>query len=817
MTHDDLNGRVPVTTYLARLTPVTMVYLGAAWIGLQYASVASSISLVWPATGIAIAALVLFGPRYWPGIALGAFLANATTEVPLIAAIVIAAGNTLEAVVAAWVLRRRTGSRPQLDDVGHVRALVLVAAPLGAAISAVVGVGALVATGALAVSAAPLSAGMWWAGDLLGAFVIAPLFFTSRTGPFRTPRRKFVEATLLCLGTALAVQLSVAEGRLGSLLQQVDYHYLLFPFVIWAALRFGARGAAAMTLTVSAVSVWRALHTGEPFGGTSSNATLLGVASYLAVVAVTGLLLAASLRWERDKAARALQQSEERLRLAVDAARMGIWYWSVDGNELSWDENLRALYGLEPGAPVNGYAGFLERVHPDDRDWVNTTVQQALESGDRLAYEFRILWPDGTVRWIADQSRVARDESGRALYMTGVCMDATDRRRGEERLRQAHRMDSLGRLAGGVAHEANNQMSVVLGAAHFVLRRQDLPADVRTDVEYIRKAAERTAAVTAQLLAFSRRQLMMPVLLDVNAVIRGWEPVLRRLMGEDCPVRLELGSDVPSVRADPGQLEQVLLNLALNARDAMPQGGTLVIETGTLDIADTYSPERPGVPVRPGSYALVAVRDVGHGMDRNTLAHVFEPFFTTKPVGQGTGLGLATVYGIVKQSNGYVWAQSEPGVGTTFKVCLPVAGETAELEDILPEPAATRRSGERIFIVEDEAAVRAIMRRTLEEAGYEVQEAASGTEALERLAAGDAVDLLITDLVMPEMGGRDLAAAVLEQHPRTSVLFISGYTDRDIARRGHLPVGAAFLQKPVAPESLVTAVRESLDRATARS
>jgi len=813
----DLNGQVPLRTYLARLTPVTMVYLGAAWIGLQYASVAASISLVWPATGIAIAALVLFGPRYWPGIALGAFLANATTDISLLAAGIIAAGNTLEAVVAARILRRRTGSRPQLDDVGHVRALVLVAAPVGAAISALVGVAALVATGALGIGAAPLSAGMWWAGDLLGAFVIAPLFFTSRVGPMRTPRRKFVEATLLCLGTAFAVQLGIAQGQPGSLLQQVDYHYLLFPFVIWAALRFGARGAAAMTLTVSAVSVWRALHTGEPFGGTSSNATLLGVASYLAVVAVTGLLLAASLRWERDKAARALQQSEERLRLAVDAARMGIWYWSVDGNELSWDENLRALYGLPPAAEVDGYAGFLERVHPEDREWVHTTVQQALESGDRLSFEFRIVWPDGTVRWIADESRVARDEEGRPLYMTGVCMDATERRRSEERLRQAHRMDSLGRLAGGVAHEANNQMSVVLGAAHFVLRRPDLPSEVRTDVEYIRKAAERTAAVTAQLLAFSRRQLMMPVLLDVNAVIRGWEPVLRRVMGEDCPVRLELGSDLPSVRADPGQLEQVLLNLALNARDAMPQGGGLVIETGTLDITETYSSERPGVPARPGSYTVIAVRDSGQGMDRDTLAHVFEPFFTTKPVGQGTGLGLATVYGIVKQSNGYVWAQSEPGVGTTFKVCLPVAGDTADLDDLLPEPVATRRGGERILLVEDEFAVRAIMRRTLEEAGYEVIEAASGPEALERLSGSGGVDMLVTDLVMPEMGGRDLAAAVLDQQPGTAVLFISGYTDRDIARRGHLPAGAAFLQKPVAPETLVTAVRDSIDRATARS
>ena len=271
----------------------------------------------------------------------------------------------------------------------------------------------------------------------------------------------------------------------------------------------------------------------------------------------------------------------------------------------------------------------------------------------------------------------AASPTGRPRYLTGVCMDVTDRKESEERLRQSHRMESVGRLAGGVAHETNNQMSVVLGASAFLLGRPDLPEPVRADIEHIRKAAERTSTVTAQLLAFSRRQVLRPVPVDLGALVKGWEAVLRRIMGEDCTVLLRLSGAVGSVRADPGRLEQVLLNLALNARDAMPGGGTLTVETFPAELAADYVRRRPGVAIRPGPYVVLAISDSGHGMDRRTMEHAFEPFFTTKPVGHGSGLGLSTVYGIVKQSDGYVWAYSEPGRGTTFKIYLPVAQSAA--------------------------------------------------------------------------------------------------------------------------------------------
>jgi CheY-like chemotaxis protein len=359
-------------------------------------------------------------------------------------------------------------------------------------------------------------------------------------------------------------------------------------------------------------------------------------------------------------------------------------------------------------------------------------------------------------------------------------------------------------------------MSVVMGAAEFILHRRDIPEAVRQDVEFIQKAAERTAAVTGQLLAFSRRQVLKPELLDLNQLVRKWEPVLRRLMGEDCSVVLQLAAEPSQVRADPGQLEQVLLNLALNARDAMPRGGTITLETFRAELTPGYARLKPGTSVRPGGYAVLAVSDTGHGMDRETLSHVFEPFFTTKGLGKGTGLGLATVYGIVKQSDGYIWAYSEPGQGTTFKIYLPLKTGVIPAEVKLDTPRRISR-GEWILLVEDEASVRSVMRRSLEEAGYHVMEAETVAAALERFVEStEPISLVLTDVVLPGGNGRELADRIAELRPFTPVLFTSGYTEGDIQRRGLLTGGAAFLQKPVTPELLVEAVEDLLAAARRR-
>jgi PAS domain S-box-containing protein len=790
--------------YAAQSAALAAVYCGAAVLGLRYASIGQSISLVWPPTGIAIAALTLLGYRYWPSIAVGAFLANAATPVPLLTAAMIALGNTLGALVAAHLLRRVAGCRPRLDDIRHVRALALLAAPTGALTSAILGSASLWLTGVIQGHGLPNAVAVWWTGDLLGALIVAPLLFAWAMSPdSRQSTRRLAEVLLLCVGTVLAVE--VGLGR------SLNYPYLLFPFVIWAALRFGARGASVMTFIVAAVAVAHTAAGGGPFVSATATRTLFETAGYLGAVSVTGLVLAAAVRMERDQATVALAHSEERLRRALDAAHMGVWVWSAETNTLIWDDNLRRLYGVDSKERIASYEDFLARVHPDDKELVGATVRKALDEGGDLDYEFRTVLPDGRLRWIADHGEIQRNEQGRPISPTGICTDVTDRKVAEERVRQAHRMESIGRLAGGVAHETNNQMSVVLGSADFILRRTDVPEPVRADVEFIRKAAERTAAVTAQLLAFSRRQILKPELLDLNAVVRNWEPVLRRIMGADCGVVLRLAADLGTVRADPGQLEQVLLNLALNARDAMPRGGTISVETFLADMTADSARAKQGTSIQPGAYAVLAVSDTGHGMDKETLSHVFEPFFTTKGVGRGTGLGLSTVYGIVKQSGGYIWVYSEPGQGTTFKIYLPVrTGVVAGERKSSSSPSARR--GECVLVVEDDVPVRSIMKRTLEDAGYRVLETGSAAEALEIVGQNNrTISLILTDVIMPGQSGRELADRIATLSPRIPVLFISGYTDGDIERRGLLRPGAAFLQKPVTPDALVRAVQRQLE------
>jgi signal transduction histidine kinase/CheY-like chemotaxis protein len=402
-------------------------------------------------------------------------------------------------------------------------------------------------------------------------------------------------------------------------------------------------------------------------------------------------------------------------------------------------------------------------------------------------------------------------EDGKLLRAWGSQRDITERRRAEEQLRQVDRLEAVGQLAGGVAHEANNQMSVILGCVEFVLQRSDLPEAARLDVEHIQRAAERTAGITQQLLAFSSRQLLHLRVVEVNATIRRLEPILQRTLSPDQRITMRLAAEPDLVWADAGQLEQVLLNLTLNARDAMPGGGAATIETATVHLSPEYAAEKEGTLVTPGPYVLIAVTDNGHGMDRETMSRVFEPFFTTKEVGRGTGLGLSTVYGIVKQCGGFIWAYSEPGMGTTFKTYLPVAGESSHTE------RATRRDlrakpGETILLVEDDSLVRRVVGRALKEFGYAVAEANNGKEALAWLAEAPPPALVVTDLVMPEMGGREMAAELVKRHPDLPVLFTSGYTDNEAVRRELVRENHPFLQKPLTPDTLLRTIRDVLDR-----
>ena len=383
-------------------------------------------------------------------------------------------------------------------------------------------------------------------------------------------------------------------------------------------------------------------------------------------------------------------------------------------------------------------------------------------------------------------------------------------RRSEEQFRQAQKMEAVGRLAGGIAHDFNNLLTVITSYSDILL--EDLaPQDPRCqDVEEIRKAAASGAGLTRQLLAFSRQQVLQPRVLDVNAVLANAEKLLKRLLGEDIELVTTLTPQLGAVKADPGQLEQVIMNLAVNARDAMPDGGKLTIETANADMDEASVRVHPYA--KPGQYVMLAVSDTGSGMDEQTKARIFEPFFTTKEAGKGTGLGLATVYGIVKQSGGFIWVYSEPSHGTTFKIYLPRVDEPVEGLSVPSSSAESLRGAETVLLAEDAAAVRTVARQVLERHGYTVLEAPNGEAALYLATKHHGpIHLLLTDVVMPGLGGRQLADQLRALRPELKVLYASGYTDDAVVRHGVLKPGIAYLQKPLTPEALARKVREVLN------
>ncbi len=507
----------------------------------------------------------------------------------------------------------------------------------------------------------------------------------------------------------------------------------------------------------------------------------------------------------------ALRASEQRYRALVAASSSLVWTSDASGRfverQVSWES-----YTGQPWAEHRDL-GWINALHPDDRDAVRRAWQRRVREPGSVHEDHARLWSVSRsgYRHVLGRAVPVLDGTGSLREWIGTVTDVEDRWVAEDRGRRAERMETVGRLAGGIAHEANNQMSVILGSAQFVLRRPDIPDAVREDLEHIQRAAERTAGITQQLLAFSRRQVLQPQVLDLNALVQRSEPVLRRALGERARLVVRRTSGLGRVKADPEQLEQVLLNLVLNARDAMPDGGTVTIETSDVTLTPEYAALKPVATIAPGPHLLLTVSDTGVGMDRRTVARAFEPFFTTKSIGEGTGLGLATVYGVVKQSGGYIWLYSEPGQGTTFKIYLPVAG-AAPAQRVRRDSMPVALEGEVVLLVEDESEVRGITARVLRDLGYRVREAAHGLEALE--IAGDPatrLDLVIADVVMPGLGGRELAARLSERRPGLPILFTSGYTGHDVVERGLIEGDWPFLAKPVAPDALARKTREMLD------
>jgi PAS domain S-box-containing protein len=543
-----------------------------------------------------------------------------------------------------------------------------------------------------------------------------------------------------------------------------------------------------------------------------------GAADYLSKVNLSVESIERAMRYalalhaeerQRRQAEIAVRASEERFRALVENSHDMLMLVDGEGRYLYVTPTADRLLGYPAGAMVG--RSIYEFTHPDDIDLVAARFVEALQSPGRpLMAELRFRHADGSWR-IMEGIAVNRldDPTVRAIVVNA--RDLTDRRRLEEQLRQSQKMEAVGQLAGGVAHDFNNLLTAILGYCNLCLEEMPEDTSIRPDLEEIRSAGERAAALTRQLLAFSRRQMLQPQIVDPNDLIQQTEKLLRRLISEDVELVTSLADDLTTVRVDPASMEQVLINLVVNARDAMPSGGRVTIETANVELDAAYAMSH--ATVVPGRYVMIAVSDTGHGMDAATRARVFEPFFTTKEQGRGSGLGLATTYGIVKQSGGYIWVYSEPGHGTVFKIYLPPAD--GRMRRRLADATGTddvRRGWETVLLVEDEDAVRVLAREVLRRHGYTVLEARHGLDAL-RVAERhpDAIHLMITDVVMPHMSGRDLAERLGAARQEMKVLFMSGYTDHAAVHRDLTP-GSAFLQKPFTPDIFARKVRTVLDR-----
>jgi PAS domain S-box-containing protein len=502
-----------------------------------------------------------------------------------------------------------------------------------------------------------------------------------------------------------------------------------------------------------------------------------------------------------------LRESEERYRLLFERNLAGVYRSTADGKLLECNWAFARLLGYASPAEAMAHPEWWLHDHPGSHAefW-----QRLRKEGSIVNHEGQAQRKDGTPVWVIQNVSLLADEEGEEMLL-GTVFDVTERRRLEEQLLQSQKMEAVGRLAGGIAHDFNNLLTAIAGYSDLLLG--ELPANDprRESAVEIREAGRRAAGLTQQLLAFSRRQVLEPRVLDLNAVIAGMEKMLRRVIGEDIELTTALDPDLWRTMADPGQIEQAIVNLAVNARDAMPRGGQLTLETANVTLDDKFAGAY--ATVQPGPHVMLAVSDTGVGMDAALQSRLFEPFFTTKERGKGTGLGLSTTYGIVKQSGGSIWVYSEPGLGTTFKIYLPRCEEPLEggEREAPPLPLELRSGTETVLLVEDETEVRRLVERLLRMNGYAVIAAASPAEALVAAKTAGRIDLLVTDVIMPGMNGRQMASALAAERPRMRVLYMSGYTDAAIAQQGILPPGTAFLSKPFTPDVLARKVREVLD------
>jgi PAS domain S-box-containing protein len=777
-------------------------------------------TVVWPPSGIALAALWICGNRVWPAIWLGAFLANdwsrfdvanlagALTTVATGAG--IDTGSLLQSLAGVAMMRRLIGPRNPFDRVKDTLVFVGIAMTM-CLIGSVVGVVSLCAGGLLGWNHALQRWLTWWVGDAGGVLILTPFILNCwHLGLPRWSRSRWREAVLL-FGVVVLYATAVFLWWRPETENRYPADMLILAMIAWVAVQFTQREVSLLVLLVVGIALTGTLRGSGPYGASSPWSTLPILQSFLAILSILSLSIAAAIA-ERRQTADALQKSEHWLKESQRISRVGSYVYDLQGGVWMSSSVLDEIFGID-ATYQRTVEGWADLIHPDDRqevlDYLKDEVMVKQKSFDRA---YRIVGQDdGRIRWVHGLGELYRDRQGRVITMAGTIQDITEQKHLEVQLRQAQKMESIGRLAGGVAHDFNNLLTVINGYSDLALMQISEQDPLRSHLVAVRKAGDRASSLTQQLLAFSRRQILQPQVLDLNEVVAESESMLLRLIEENIQFVTVLTPALGMVSADPTQMHQILLNLVVNARDAMPDGGLLRVETANATLGDLDSEESSG-EVRVGKYVMLEISDSGVGMDDNTRRHLFEPFFTTKGPGKGTGLGLAMVYGIVKQSGGVIRVESAPGMGTTVRVYLPAVDGGTSLSTAMQMVRQSQKCSGTVLLVEDQESVRRYVALVLDSLGYQVLEADCGPQALSMAGCfSGVIDLLLTDVVMPGMTGPALAEQLQSQMPGIKVLYMSGYTDDVAGRHGVLELGAAYLQKPFGSDALASKVREMLE------
>jgi len=797
-----LRASVADVRHLSRIVLVAAIYFLLAEVALAPQFLGGDLGrIVWPASGFALACLLLYGVELWPGVALGAFLATQTISGDVVYSLMTAAGNSLEVVLAALLLQHVARFDPRIERARDVVALLVCGGIVGACSSALFGTLGLYLSDMVPVDALPRIGWKWTLGHAMGMVAVAPFVLTVSSW-WKERKQPWWCAEASALFILLSLVGAVAFWGGAGILRGYDLEYLPFPLLVWAAFRFGVPGAASANLLTSAMAVWGTAAGWAPFASGSSSEDLLLTWSFVNVSAVTTLLLAAVVT-EGRRSEEERHKSDMRYRTLIEQAADGIF--STDALARLTDANSRGcdMLGLDREALL--HLELADLAESRDRDRVRSLLRD-LAPGEAVISNWLVQKGSGGTTFPAEVS-VKRLEDGR---IQAFVRDVTERLALEEQLSQSQKMEAVGLLAGGIAHDFNNLLTAIIGHSDFALMRLPRDHKVRTDIEEVAKAAGRAADLTRKLLAFARKQLVEPKLLSMHDLVLNVENMLKRVLGEHIELTIRSEDEPWMVKVDPVQLEQVILNITINARDAMPRGGRLELECRNIYWSGDGTDE-----TSPGAYATLAAKDTGVGMDTETLSRVFEPFYTTKDRSQGTGLGLAVSYGIVKQAGGYIWATSEPGIGSTFRILLPRATElempAAEVEPFVCAPHAEEGSGsggETILLIEDEPLVRDLALEVLSSRSYQVLTARDGEEALSIARAHPTeIHLTVTDVVLPAMSGKEVARRLRETRPGLKVLFMSGYAEEQVVHRGVVEEDVAFLAKPFTPAALSEKVR----------